>query len=192
MSLAELLVTPLGWMLRAKRSDPARSVAFAAELSAEDSLELSSSSFAEGAPIPKTYSGIPRGRNTSPALSWRGIPAGARSLLLIIEDVDVPFARPLIHTIALIEPGESDSGELAEGAMTPGNLAVHYVPAFRGWLGYQGPRPFPGHGVHHYGFHLYALDIELDAHAFADLDALLPHVAGHVLVSGVLVGTQRA
>ena len=189
MSLAELIVTPLGWMLRAKHADPRNSVQFAPALASEGVLTVSSPSFDEGGKIPRAHSGIGRGKNISPALTWSPLPEGTKQLLLIVEDVDVPMARPIVHTIALLEA--ADSG-VREGALTPGNLAVHYVPAFRGWIAYQGPRPLPGHGAHHYGFHLYALDTELDAHGIADLNALLGQVAGHVLASGVLIGWQKA
>lgn len=188
MRLADLLVTPLGWMLRGKRSKPERSVQFAPELTAPGILTVTSPSFENGARIPQRHSGIGQGPNVSPELSWSTPPEGTKQLLLILEDTDVPFDAPIVHLIALLEPGTG----VAEGALTPGNLAVHYVPAFRGWVAYQGPRPLPGHGVHHYGFHLYALDIELDARDFAGLADLLPAVAGHVLASGVLTGEQRA
>lgn len=189
MSLAELFVTPLGWVLRGKHSDPSLSVQFAPQLAADGVLSVSSPSFGDGEAIPRKHSGIGRGQNVSPGFEWTGVPDGTRQLLLIVEDVDAPLTRPIVHTIALLEHDETG---LREGALTPGNLAVHYVPAFRGWIAYQGPRPLPGHGLHHYGFHLYALDTELDANSIADLDQLLPLVAGHVLASGVLNGTQKS
>ena len=46
--------------------------------------------------------------------------------------------------------------------------------------------------MHHYGFHLYALDVELDMRGINGLAELLPKVEGRVLASGTLVGTQRA
>ncbi|GAB3806608.1 YbhB/YbcL family Raf kinase inhibitor-like protein [Humibacter antri] len=190
MSLAELLVTPLGWMLRGRRSKPERSVQFRPELAASATLTVSSPSFEAGQSIPRRHSGIGRGPNVSPELHWSAPPERTRQLLLIVEDTDVPLDSPIIHLIALLEPGSTHG--VAEGALTPGNLAVHYVPAFRGWVAYQGPRPFPGHGAHHYGFHLYALDVELDADAFGSLGDLLPAVAGHVLASGCLSGVQSA
>jgi Raf kinase inhibitor-like YbhB/YbcL family protein len=190
MSLAELLVTPLGWMLRGKRSKPERSVQFAQELASPGILTVSSPAFEAGQAIPRRHSGIGRGPNISPELRWSGLPNDTKQLLLIVEDTDVPLDSPIIHLIALLEP-DSTHG-VAEGALTPGNLAAHYVPAFRGWVAYQGPRPLPGHGVHHYGFHLYALDTELDVQGLNGLAELLPKVAGHVLASGSLVGTQRA
>jgi hypothetical protein len=191
MSLAELLVTPIGWMLRGTRSDPRRGVRFAEALQGPGILSVSSPSFPDGGPIPRRHAARPRGSNTSPELRWSGVPDGTRRLLLVIEDPDVPFARPLIHTIALLDPGEGADGGVAEGALTPGNLAVHYVPAFRGAVAYQGPRPLPGHGLHHYGFHLHALDTVPESRGLSGIDDLLPLVDGHVLAVGMLTGTQR-
>ncbi|RMF99003.1 MAG: YbhB/YbcL family Raf kinase inhibitor-like protein [Gammaproteobacteria bacterium] len=61
-------------------------------------MELTSSSFADGQPIPERCAfGIPDarehmrlGQNLSPQLSWRGVPAEARSLILLCIDPDVP------------------------------------------------------------------------------------------------------
>jgi phosphatidylethanolamine-binding protein (PEBP) family uncharacterized protein len=114
------------------------------------------------------------------------VPTGARQLLLVIEDIDVPFAHPSLHTVALLQAGET---VIPEGALTPDNDRYRYVPTRNGRTGYYGPRPFPGHGTHRYGFHLYALDTVLSApKAFADL---LPQLAGHVLADGFLEGRAR-
>ena len=58
-----------------------------------------------------------------------------------------------------------------------------------------GPRTrtaLAGHGPHHYGFHLYALDTRVpDELAPAKLPDLLPVLTGHVLAAGHLVGVQE-
>lgn len=192
MSLAELAMTPLGWLLRGRRAGPMRSVRLVPALETSGTLSVSSPSFGDGESIPRRHCAAPRGQNLSPGLEVRGVPSGTRRMLLIIEDVDVPLPRPLIHTIALFDPGPGGTVALVEGALTAGNLAVSYVPASRGRVGYQGPLPLPGHGVHHYGFHVYALDVGPDLSGFAGLDDLLVRLAGHVLASGTLVGTRRA
>ena len=51
-------------------------------------LQLTSTAFREGEPIPQQYTGD--GRNVSPPLEWQGLPAGTRSLALICEDPDAP------------------------------------------------------------------------------------------------------
>jgi Raf kinase inhibitor-like YbhB/YbcL family protein len=176
MNTIELLVTPLGWALRRKRAGLEHSVRNAPELDAPQT-------------IPKRHSAPVRGQNISPALRWHGLPAGTRQLMLIIEDSDAPLPRPSLHMIALLPPGPSG---LDEGVLTPGNLAVRYIPARNGRVGYSGPHPMPGHGLHHYGFHLYALDRDVPTGMpIASLDELLPLVRGHVLASGFVEGVQQ-
>jgi Raf kinase inhibitor-like YbhB/YbcL family protein len=58
-------------------------------------------------------------------------------------------------------------------------------------IGYRGPAPPPGHGIHHYHFRLYALDDELDLNPGIDKEALLDAMDGHVLDEGELIGTYR-
>jgi phosphatidylethanolamine-binding protein (PEBP) family uncharacterized protein len=52
-------------------------------------------------------------------------------------------------------------------------------------IGYAGPAPPPGHGTHHYRFHLYALDEPFDN------KALVAAMSGHVLDEGEVVGTYE-
>ncbi|TWP38308.1 hypothetical protein FGL98_03610 [Leekyejoonella antrihumi] len=48
-------------------------------------------------------------------------------------------------------------------------------------MGYQGPRPLPGDGPHHYVVHLFAPDTHLDFAAIKDRANLPAAAAGHVL-----------
>ena len=105
------------------------------------------------APIPQKHAGEGVGDNVSPELQWSGVPADAKQLVLIMDDVDVPMPTPLMHTIAVIEP---DLGGLGEGELKPGTTGIRLVKAF-GDI-YIGPRPIPGHGPHHYRFLVFALD----------------------------------
>ncbi|MCU7921999.1 MAG: hypothetical protein KZQ88_04810 [Candidatus Thiodiazotropha sp. (ex Dulcina madagascariensis)] len=52
------------------------------------SLHLTSSAFSADKPIPSRYTCT--GTDISPALSWSGIPTGAQSLALIVDDPDAP------------------------------------------------------------------------------------------------------
>ena len=58
-------------------------------------------------------------------------------------------------------------------------------------IGYRGPAPPKGHGLHHYHFKLYALDAPLDLKPGVDKSALLAAIEGHVLAEGELVGTYQ-
>ncbi|BDZ48786.1 phosphatidylethanolamine-binding protein [Frondihabitans sucicola] len=150
---------------------------------------MTSTSFADGGAIPSVHAGEGVGDNASPAIAWENLPAGTAQLLLVIEDVDVPLPRPVLHTIALVD---ASVPALKEGDLDPENPTVRFVSAAFGRSGYQGPRALPGHGTHRYGFHVYALDraVPKDA-SLVDFAELLPWVDGQVLARGSLVGTQR-
>ena len=60
-----------------------------------------------------------------------------------------------------------------------------------GSIGYRGPAPPPGHGVHHYHFKLYALDATLDVSAGLDKNAVLAAMQGHILAQSELIGTYE-
>jgi phosphatidylethanolamine-binding protein (PEBP) family uncharacterized protein len=181
------LFTPLGWMLRNRRPDESLSVRHSPALSAPRTIELTSTAFAPGGTIPDRNCSLDLGPNLSPALSWTGVPDGTRQLLFILEDIDVPMSHPALHTIALFDPTLT---ALAEGAMKPDHPAIRFLPATRGRTGYFGPRPLPGHGVHRYGFHLYALDRPL-ADPLNSIDDVLAAAAGHVLADGFLEGVKK-
>jgi hypothetical protein len=61
----------------------------------------------------------------------------------------------------------------------------------RGNVGYRGPEPPPGHGVHRYQFKLYALDTPLNLAGGIDKDALLQAMEGHIIASAQLTGTYE-
>jgi phosphatidylethanolamine-binding protein (PEBP) family uncharacterized protein len=125
------------------------------------------------------------GDNVSPPLQWTGVPAGVEQLVLIMDDLDVPMPKPLMHTIAVLEP---DVSGLAEGDLKPGTAGVRLVKAFGDT--YVGPRPIPGHGPHHYRFLLFALDQRV-ADSVTDSSGLLAAMAGHVVARGALTGTYE-
>ena len=154
-------------------------------------LTIQSSAFAQGQPIPRRYSG--QGEDISPPLSWSGIGEGAKELAMIVDDPDAPTAQPWVHWVIYKIP--PDAAGLAEGIAADAQLTS---PAgalqgrnTSGDIGYHGPMPPPGHGVHHYHFKLYALDTQLDLKAGADKQALLSAMEGHILVRGELVGTYQ-
>jgi Raf kinase inhibitor-like YbhB/YbcL family protein len=152
-------------------------------------IEVSSVAFADHTPLPARYTAD--GEGLSPPLQWRGIPAAAASLVLIVEDADAPTPRPLVHAIAVdLEPSQ---GGLAEGALN-GAVAESRVHVGRnsylmsGWLP---PDPPPGHGAHRYAFQLFAL---LPGEAFSGTpgrDAVMEAVRDRAMASGCLIGTYE-
>jgi phosphatidylethanolamine-binding protein (PEBP) family uncharacterized protein len=175
----------IGRLLRPVRASADRSRLSA--LATPATLTVSSPSFTDGGPIPRVHAGKGVGDNVSPHLQWSGVPAGTAQLVLVIDDVDVPFPRPLIHTIAILDPGLRD---VDMGALVPGTPGLRFLRGTLREIGYTGPRPIPGHGTHHYRFLVFALDIAVPE-AVTTSKGLRTAMAGHVLAAGVLTGTHQ-
>ena len=69
-----------------------------------NALRVSSPSFRDGDAIPRTFTADGNGR--FPGVSWSGLPPQTQSLVLLVEDADIPFFRPVTHLIVhSIAPG---------------------------------------------------------------------------------------
>jgi Raf kinase inhibitor-like YbhB/YbcL family protein len=177
----------LGKLLRGVRAGEHRSPLSGNSFDAPESLTVSSAAFDDGGAMPQSSAGNGVGANTSPALHWAGLPTGTQQVVLIIDDVDVPLPRPLLHTVAVIEPAID---RVAAGALQPGTPGIRFIRADLGHRGYAGPRPIPGHGPHHYRFHVFAIDRPI-ADSVTKAKTLLAAMSGHVLARGTLTGTYE-
>jgi Raf kinase inhibitor-like YbhB/YbcL family protein len=151
-------------------------------------MEITSTAFAADASIPTRFTC--EGEDISPALSWQGMPAGTKSLVLIVDDPDAPDpAAPKItwvHWLLYNLPAGSSglpesvkSDELPDGTREGRN----------NWerTGYGGP--CPPIGRHRYFHKLYALDVLLPDLDQPDKAALEAAMKGHVLGEAQLMGT---
>jgi phosphatidylethanolamine-binding protein (PEBP) family uncharacterized protein len=177
----------VGKLLGSVRSSGARSPLARTEFDAPSTIVVMSPAFADGAPIPRRHAGDGVGDDVSPELRWTGAPAQAAALVLLLDDVDVPLPRPLFHSVAVLDP---DLTGLAEGEFTTGTTGIRIVPTMLSKTGYSGPRPIPGHGAHHYRFHVLALHRPVPPGA-TSVKAVLAAAAGHVLARGTLTGTYE-
>lgn len=144
-------------------------------------MELSSEAFVTGQPIPRRHSC--EGVDLSPPLQWGGVPPGAVSLALIVDDPDAPVGT-FTHWLAWgISP---DAGGLAEGQPAPSEGRNDF-----GQAGYRGPCPPRGHGVHRYFFRLHALESEPALPSGASRNELERAIAGRVVAVAELVGTYQ-
>lgn len=156
-------------------------------------LELQSPAFEEGQTIPKRYTGD--GENVSPPLNWDFTDGQAQEFALIVDDPDAPRPEPWVHWVLHGIP--SHVTRLPEDL--PHDDALKDPPGAqqglnswgRGNVGYRGPEPPPGHGVHRYQFKLYALDTPLNLAGGIDKDALLQAMEGHIIASAQLTGTYE-
>jgi len=177
----------LGRLFRRVRAGEQRSPLAGNGFAAPNSITVTSAAFSDGGAMPQSSAGKGVGADTSPALRWAGLPPETQQVVLIIDDVDVPLPRPLYHTIAVIEPTVDG---VAAGLLQPGTEGIRFIRADLGHRGYAGPRPIPGHGPHHYRFHVFAID-EPVPHGISTAKALLATMAGHVLARGTLTGNYE-
>jgi Raf kinase inhibitor-like YbhB/YbcL family protein len=151
-------------------------------------LVLTSTAFVHDGAIPATYTC--QGKDISVPLAWSGVPAGTRSLVLIVDDPDAPDpAAPKmtwVHWVLYNIPPGTDG--LQEGVKS-GELPKGTLEGRNDWgrTGYGGPCPPVGR--HRYFFKLYALDVVLPDLGTPDKARLERAMQGHVLAKHELVGT---
>lgn len=148
--------------------------------SATDELSLTSSAFAGGEAIPVKYTCD--GDNVSPPLTISGVPDGAQTLALIVNDPDAPSGSFVHWTVFNIDP---TTGDVAEGLVSgDGTEGLNGA----GQQSYTGP--CPPSGTHRYVFTLYALDVglNLDA-ATSGKEEIEGALAGHIVSQTELTGT---
>jgi len=162
-------------------------LAFAGAAYAQTNMKLRSSAFAPGNAIPKQFSCD--GQNISPAIAWRGTPASAKTLALIVDDPDAPsgtFVHWVVYNLpASVKYLPQDVPKTP--TITGGGLQGHNGT---GKDGYKGPCP-PAGPVHHYHFRIYALDTDLKLGPGATADQVEAAIKGHVIGEGETVGTYQ-
>jgi Raf kinase inhibitor-like YbhB/YbcL family protein len=153
-------------------------------------LTIESPTFPHRGAIPSKYTC--EGDDISPPLKWSGVPQGAKSLVLIVDDPDAPDpAAPRmtwVHWVLYNLP-PTTSG-LPEG-VSSAQLPPGTKEGLNDWkrTGYGGP--CPPIGRHRYFFKLYALDTvlpDLGRPTKADVEKAM---AGHILEHAELIGTYQ-
>ena len=141
-------------------------------------MQLTSPAFAANAEIPAKYTCDGQGIN--PPLQISGVPAGARSIALIVYDPDVPktikadgrYSHWVLWNLA---PATSAIEEHRSGGISE-NGRDGYIP------------PCPPNGEHRYIFQLFALDKSIaDQKIYLEQD-LRRVMQGHIMEQTELVG----
>lgn len=154
-------------------------------------VDIRSDVFEAGGKVPKRYTG--EGEDVSPPLRWMGIPPESKEVVLIVDDPDAPTPQPFVHWVIYNIPASSDG--LSEGIMP--SLELDLPQGARqgknsdGRIGYMGPMPPKGHGVHRYRFHVYALNKKFNLRAGLTKEQMLDAISGSVIAEGELVGTYE-
>jgi len=153
-------------------------------------LTLTSHAFNHNGEIPKIHTCD--GQDTSPGLAWSDVPAGTKSLALIVDDPDAPDpAAPRmtwVHWVLYNIP--PDTRSLA-AAVVSGDLPAGTREGLNDWkrTGYGGP--CPPIGRHRYFHKLYALDVILPDLGDPRKSRLEKAMEGHILQRAELVGTYQ-
>jgi Raf kinase inhibitor-like YbhB/YbcL family protein len=147
-------------------------------------MEIHSSAFVSGETIAPQYSCS--GEDISPPLSWSGVSQNAKSLALIVDDLDAPggiFVHWVVYNISPqtthLEEAIPKSTSMPGGGAQGRNDFDHD--------GYGGPCPPPGR-PHHYRFRIFALDQQISPES-AMGPAVEKAMQGHILSSAELTGT---
>lgn len=147
----------------------------------ETTMTLSSPAFEDGGIIPSLYTC--RGEGNHPPLEIGGVPTGAASLVLTVNDPDA-ISGDFIHWIVWnIDP---DTREIKD-SVPAGSLEGANSVGKGGYIA-----PCPPSGTHRYYFKLFALDTKLDLSETADNLELEEAIAGHVLDQAQLMGLVSA
>ena len=145
-------------------------------------MRLKSSAFQEGGIIPSVYTC--EGKNMSPPLEIEGVPPTSKSLVLIMDDPDVPaFVRPdkmYDHWVVFNIPPSCN--KIAVNS-PPSGVHGKNTDGKNRYIG-----PCPPDREHRYFFKLYALDSLLDLPVGATKDEVEEAMEGHILGSCHLMG----
>ena len=141
-------------------------------------MEITSPAFRHNEYIPAKYTC--EGKDINPALVISGIPQGAKSLALIMDDPDAPigvWVHWVVFDIPVIARIEENS--------VPGKLGV----TNSGRNNYHGP--CPPSGTHRYFFKIHALDTLLGLKEGVSKGQLEKAMQGHILDKAELIGLYK-
>ncbi len=134
------------------------------------------------------------GGDRSPALDWRGAPAGVKSFAITVFDPDAPTGHGFWHWAIFDIPASAawlaaGAGDPSAGLAPPGALQGE---SEAGGLGYFGPCPPVGDKPHRYRFEIDALDVaKLGLESGAAAARVAERARRHTLASATLIGMWR-
>lgn len=146
-------------------------------------IMITSTAFEDGESIPRQYTCD--GDDVSPPLDWSDVPAGAQSLVLIVDDPDAPRGDWLHWLIYDLPAGD---GSLPEGVGQAENKPGGGVQGNNSWRRADYGGPCPPSGTHRYFFTLYALDTRLELDPGTTRLQVEQAMDGHVMGQGQLMG----
>lgn len=148
-------------------------------------MRITSSKFKHGQPIPSLYTC--EGYDWNPPVEFHEVPKEAKSLVLIMEDPDVPTSiRPdglWVHWIVYEMPPTCKG--IPEHSAPPGThgKGTNMRTAYMG--------PCPPDREHRYFFYLYAIDFMPDWKKGMTKEEVEAEIKDHILAKAELMGTYK-
>jgi len=143
-----------------------------------EKLRLTSPAFGDNEQIPARYTCD--GEDVNPELKIENVPAGTKSLALLMEDPDAPNGLWVHWVLWNINPNIGTLVEHAEPRES--------VIGKNSWGHNEYGGPCPPSGTHRYMFRLYALNTTLELAGSASKGQLEVAMGRHVLAEALLTG----
>ncbi|MCR4280835.1 MAG: YbhB/YbcL family Raf kinase inhibitor-like protein [Candidatus Kaiserbacteria bacterium] len=152
-------------------------------------LSITSTAFEQNARIPSKYT-CDEDRTINPPLAFSGVPEGAKSLALIMDDPDVPKA---LHADGVFDHWVLFNIPPATKGIPEGQSIGTAGANGAGGNSYYGPCPPPQYepSEHRYIFRLYALDTMLMLKEGAAKEEVLKAMEGHIIEQAELIGKYK-
>lgn len=180
-------MTALAILIGACTSGPCSNRSTLVQEATKMTIQVTSTAFADGQPIPAEFTCD--SQDQSPPLQWQGVPAGAQSIVLLVDDPDAPggtFNHWVVYGLpaaATSLPKGVPRQERLEGGGAQGRNDF-------GRVGYGGPCP-PRGPAHHYQFKVFALGEALSVPAGATKRQVERAMEGKVLDQGRVTGVYQ-
>ncbi len=137
--------------------------------------------------IPKKYTC--EGQDVNPELVISNIPKGAKTIAIICDDPDAPIGT-FVHWVLWNYPVSGPSVKIPEALPKVEKLQNGAMQGYNdfGKVGYNGPCPPKGHGVHHYHFKIYAVNTLIELKGKVTKKELEKALSGRILAQAEIVG----
>lgn len=153
-------------------------------------IGIKSSAFEHNGPIPQRYTG--RGEDVSPPLEVTGLSPDAKSIAIIMNDLDIPMIREYNHWLIWNIPAQPAIPEAIPAGASVASLGGAAQGIGYGKHAYRGPKPpMFIKQPHRYQFHVYALDCMLDLPTDSRKQALLQAIESHMVQHGSITGIYQ-
>ena len=153
-------------------------------------LKITSPSFEDGGNIPKKHTGF--GENISPAFSIENLSDNTVSVVIMLNDLDIPFISEYNHWLIWNIPASAQIPEnISYGAEVQSPAGAVQGIGY-GKNRYRGPQqPVFVRSVHRYVFNFYILDSFLKLESTSRRNDVLKAMECHILQKGSIMGKYK-